>query len=87
MPISKKGINSAFTYNFVRAVGTVSSVIFLISFDSPLSSVTILNLAEQGDWGKACAFALVLTCLTFIILKVESLMYEFIRKKWKQMHI
>lgn len=87
MPISKKGINSAFTYNFVRAVGTVSSVIFLISFDSPLSSVTILNLAEQGDWGKACAFALVLTCLTFIILKVESLMYEFIRKKWKQKHI
>ena len=78
---------SAFTYNFVRAVGSVSSVIFLISFDSPLSSVTILNLAEQGDWGKACAFALVLTCLTFIILKVESLMYEFIRKKWKQKHI
>ena len=87
MPISKKGINSAFTYNFVRAVGTVSSVIFLISFDSPLSSVTILNLAEQGDWGKACALALVLTCLTFIILKVESLIYEFIRKKWKQKHI
>lgn len=87
MPISKTGINSAFTYNFVRAVGTVSSVIFLISFDSPLSSVTILNLAEQGDWGKACAFALVLTCLTFIILKVESLIYEFIRKKWKQKHI
>lgn len=87
MPISKKGINSAFTYNFVRAVGTVSSVIFLISFDSPLSSVTILNLAEQGDWGKACALALVLTCLTFIILKVESIIYEFIRKKWKQKHI
>ena len=37
-----------------------------------------MNLAEQGDWGKACALALVLTCLTFIILKVESLIYEFI---------
>lgn len=83
MPISKKGISSAFTYNFVRAVGTVSSVIFLISFDSPLSSVSILNLAEQGDWGKACALALVLTCFTFIILTIIFSFFKFAKKKWK----
>lgn len=68
VPISKNSIFSGFIYSFIRGVGTVSAVIFLVSFNTPLASVRILNLAEQAFWGKAAALALVLTMITFIIL-------------------
>lgn len=68
IPISKTGIFSGFVYTFIRAVGTLSSVIFLVSFNTPLTSINIVNLAEQGSWGKSCALASILTLITFLIL-------------------
>lgn len=67
-PICADGLFNSFIYTFARGIGTVSAVIFLVSFDTPLASLKILNLAEQGDWGKAAALALELTILTFTIL-------------------
>ena len=67
-PLSTGGIFSSFIYDFVRGVGTISAVIFLVSFNTPLASIRILNLAEQGEWGKSAALALILTALTFGIL-------------------
>ena len=57
----------------MRGVGTISSVIFLVSFKTPLASIRILNLAEQGEWGKAAALATLLTALTFGVLAVGRL--------------
>ena len=67
-PLSAGGIFSSFIYDFVRGVGTISAVIFLVSFNTPLASIKILNLAEQGEWGKAAALATLLTTLTFGVL-------------------
>lgn len=67
-PLARGGISSGWTYNFARGVGTLSSVIFLVSFNTPLCSVRILNLAEQGDWGRAAAMAMELTLITFGII-------------------
>lgn len=67
-PVAAKGIFSGFLYDFIRGVGTLSAVIFLVSFNTPLTSISIINLAEQGDWGKSCALATLLTLFTFIIL-------------------
>lgn len=69
-PLLRGGIFSSFIYVFARGTGTLSSVIFLVSFNTPLASVAILNLAEQGDWGKSAALALILTILTFFILGI-----------------
>lgn len=80
MPLSSGGIFSSFLYDFVRGVGTISSVIFLVSFKTPLASIRILNLAEQGEWGKSAALASVLTILTFVILLLGRLfMKTFVR--------
>ncbi|MBR1535848.1 MAG: iron ABC transporter permease [Treponema sp.] len=73
LPLSKSGIFSSFIYDFVRGVGTISSVIFLVSFKTPLASIKILNLAEQGEWGKAAALATILTTLTFSVLLAGKL--------------
>ena len=82
VPLSSGGVFSAFLYDFVRGVGTMSAVIFLVSFDTPLASVKILNLAEQGDWGKAAALSLVLTLVTFAVLLVPQII-NCHRKKMK----
>ncbi|MBQ0052737.1 MAG: iron ABC transporter permease [Treponema sp.] len=77
LPLSSGGIFSSFIYDFVRGVGTLSSVIFLVSFNTPLASIKILNLAEQGDWGKAASLALVLTALTFTVLATFRLVMKW----------
>ena len=81
LPLSKGGMFSSFIYDFVRGVGTISSVIFLVSFKTPLASIKILNLAEQGEWGKAASLATVLTTLTFSILLLGSIILKIWRKK------
>lgn len=80
VPVCSGSIFSAFLYDFVRGVGTMSAVIFLVSFSTPLSSIKILNLAEEGFWGKAAALALVLTILTFSVLGIGRSVL-FLRKK------
>lgn len=77
VPLSAGGIFSSFIYDFVRGVGTISSVIFLVSFKTPLASIRILNLAEQGEWGKSAALATILTALTFGILALGKFAIRF----------
>ncbi len=68
LPLIWPAVASAFAFTFVQAVGTLSTVIFLVSFDTPLASVDILNLAAQGRWGRACALASALLAVTFAAL-------------------
>lgn len=87
VPVAKNGVFSGFVYDFIRGAGTLSAVIFLVSFNTPLASIKIINLAEQGDWGKSAAFSLVLTLITFAILGIALALVSFsvIRHKFKRM--
>lgn len=67
-PLLKGAAGATFVFCFIQGVGTLSTVIFLVSFDTALTSVTILNLAEQGQWGRAAALAAVLVGVTFVAL-------------------
>ena len=80
-PVSKGGIFSGFIYDFIRGVGTLSAVIFLVSFKTPLASIELINLAEQGNWGSSCALALCLTLITFLILGSGLFINMMISKK------
>lgn len=80
-PLSKGGIFSGFVYDFIRGVGTLSAVIFLVSFKTPLASIQLINLAEQGSWGRSAALALVLTLITFGILGVGLILGKFINRR------
>ena len=80
LPNAKTGLFNSFIYSFVRGVGTMSAVIFLVSFNTPLASVKILNLAEQGFWGDAAALALLLTLITFAVIAAGSIIINW-RKK------
>lgn len=88
LPLSKGAFFNAFVYNFVRGVGTMSAVIFLVSFNTPLASIKILNLAEQGFWGDAAALAMLLTVITFVIIGFCKLILFLWSRFWtvKRLH-
>lgn len=81
VPLARGGIFSGFVYDFIRGVGTLSAVIFLVSFRTPLASIQLINLAEQGAWGRAAALAMVLTLITFVILGLGLFLGKFINGK------
>ncbi len=68
LPLLRSAGTAAFVFCFIQGVGTLSAVIFLVSFDTPLASVSILNLAEQGHWGRAAALSSALVGVTFVSL-------------------
>ena len=81
LPLAKEGVFNSFIYDFVRGCGTMSAVIFLVSFKTPLTSIKILNLAEQGFWGDAAALALLLTLITFIVILSSRAIINIIGRK------
>ncbi|MCR5607143.1 MAG: iron ABC transporter permease [Treponema sp.] len=83
LPLSKGSIFDSFIYDFVRGVGTMSAVIFLVSFNTPLTSIKILNLAEEGFWGDAAALALLLTIITFAVIGIGKAFIALMEKKVK----
>lgn len=68
VPLLRNALLATFVFCFVQSVGTLSTVIFLVSFDTSLASVSILNLAEQGSWGRAAALASALVLVTVAAL-------------------
>lgn len=78
VPLARGGIFSGFVYDFIRGVGTLSAVIFLVSFKTPLASIQLINLAEQGAWGRAAALAMILTIITFVILGMGLILGKII---------
>ncbi len=76
LPLSLSGFFSSLVYTFVRSLSTVSAVIFLVSFGTPLASISILNLAENGDWGQAAALSLALTAAAFAVIGAGSAIIE-----------
>src|SRR5690606_33333261 len=74
VPLIRSSLIAAFVFCFIQAIGTLSTVIFLVSFETPLASVSILNLAEQGRWGRAAALASALVVITFASLGVLYLL-------------
>jgi len=58
LPLLKPAVVAALVYSFVRAMTTVSAVIFLYSTNTKLASVTIINMDESGFTAAAAAMAM-----------------------------
>lgn len=63
LPLLRPAVIAALAYSFVRAVTTVSAVIFLVSAEYELATVFIINRVINGDYGVAIttSTALILT--------------------------
>jgi iron(III) transport system permease protein len=63
LPLLKPAIVTALVYSFVRAMTTVSAVIFLTSAQYEMATVFIINRAINGDYGIAIAYSTALIVL------------------------
>ena len=63
LPLIKPAIVAALTYGFVRAMTTVSAVVFLVSAEYDLATTYIIGRVVNGDYGVAIAYCAVLIVL------------------------
>ena len=63
LPLLKPAIVAALVYSFVRAMTTVSAVIFLVSAEYEWATTYIINRVVNGDYGVAIAYSSVLIVL------------------------
>jgi len=63
LPLLKPAVVAALVYSFVRAMTTVSAVIFLVSAQYEWATTYIINRVVNGDYGIAIAYSSVLIVL------------------------
>jgi iron(III) transport system permease protein len=63
LPLLKPALVAALVYSFVRAMTTVSAVIFLVTAENELATSYIIGRVGNGDYGVALAYCTVLILL------------------------
>ncbi|VTU14381.1 Putative 2-aminoethylphosphonate transport system permease protein PhnU [Variovorax sp. SRS16] len=63
LPLLKPALVAALIYSFVRAMTTVSAVIFLVTAENELATTYIIGRVGNGDYGLALAYCTVLMIL------------------------
>ncbi len=74
LPLQKPAIVTALVYSFVRAMTTVSAVIFLVSAQYEMATVFIINRVINGDYGLAIAYCAVLIVLMMAAIGLINLL-------------
>ena len=70
LPLLKPAIVAALVYSFVRAMTTLSAVIFLVSAEYEWATTYIINRVVNGDYGVAIAYSSVLIVLMVVVILV-----------------
>jgi iron(III) transport system permease protein len=70
LPLLKPAVVAALVYSFVRAMTTVSAVIFLVSAQYEWATTYIINRVINGDYGVAIAYSSVLIVLMLVVIGV-----------------
>jgi iron(III) transport system permease protein len=73
LPLLKPAIVTALVYSFVRAMTTVSAVIFLVSAQYEMATVYIINRVINGDYGLAIAYSSSLIVLMLMAIGLIQL--------------
>ena len=70
LPLLRPAVVAALVYSFVRAMTTVSAVVFLVTAEYDMATTYIINRVINGDYGVAIAYSsvLVLLMLAAIVL-------------------
>ena len=77
LPLLRPAIVTSMIYAFVRAMTSVSAVIFLVSGEYNLATVYIVGRAEFGEYGLAIVYSAVLiVIITIALLLIQALVGE-----------
>lgn len=70
LPLLKPALLSALVTSFVRAMTTVSAIIFLVTADTRVATSYILNRVEDGEYGIAIAYGSILIVVMMAIILI-----------------
>ena len=70
LPLLKPALLSALVTSFVKAMTTVSAIVFLVTADTRVATAYILNRVEDGEYGLAIAYGsiLIIVMMSIILL-------------------
>lgn len=68
LPLLRPAITAALVYSFVRAITSISAVIFLVSAEYNMATSYIVGLVENGEYGVAIAYSSMLIVVMIIII-------------------
>lgn len=74
LPLLKPALVAALVYSFVRAMTTVSAVIFLVTAENELATTYIIGRVGNGDYGVALAYCTVLIVLMSLSIALIQLL-------------
>jgi iron(III) transport system permease protein len=74
LPLLRPAVVAALVYSFVRAMTTVSAVIFLVSADYDMATTYIIHRVLNGDYGVAIAYSSVLIVLMLAAIGLIQLL-------------
>lgn len=84
MPILKVPLISGLVISFLRSITCLSVVIFIYSAKTSVGTISILGLVQNGEWGSAAAFTVILISIAFLVLTVTQV---FLRKYGKSIEL
>ena len=73
-PLIKSSFFSAFVVSFIRAITTLSVIVFLSTSKNVVATFTIMNLVSDGFYGKAAALTSILLLIAFSVLGLAKLL-------------
>lgn len=73
IPLIKGPFFSSFIVSFIRAITTMSVIVFLSTSKNAVSTFTIMNLVSDGFYGKAAALTCALLAIAFGTLGIAKL--------------
>ncbi|MCO5731195.1 iron ABC transporter permease [Rhizobium sp. SSA_523] len=68
LPLLRPAITAALVYSFVRAITSISAVIFLVSAQYNMATSYIVGLVENGEYGVAIAYSSTLIVVMVVII-------------------
>ncbi len=74
LPLLKPAISAALVYAFVRAITSISAVIFLVSAQYNMATSYIVGLVENGEYGVAIAYSSVLIVVMLLVIAIFQLL-------------
>lgn len=74
LPLLRPAVATSMVYAFVRAVTSISAVIFLVSGEYNLATVYIVGRAEFGEYGLAIVYSAVLIAIMIVALLLIQLL-------------
>ncbi|PQZ50295.1 iron ABC transporter permease [Ochrobactrum sp. MYb15] len=74
LPLLRPAITAALVYSFVRAITSISAVIFLVSAEYNMATSYIVGLVENGEFGVAIAYSSALILVMVVVIVTFQLL-------------